>query len=67
MLKRTGWLERFSNEPALEHHIGRCPSDRDAYVSAHGRSIRLEGLDARNCNAAQSLWPRTAPGSTVRR
>ena len=48
---RTGWLERFSNEPrsnatsAGAYRTGAC------YIGAHGHSIRLEGLDPTNSNA----------------
>ncbi len=47
----TGWLERFSNEPRSNAtSAGAYKTDAD-YVGGHGRSIRLTGLDATNCNA----------------
>jgi hypothetical protein len=47
----TGWLSRFSNAAG-----SNCTSEGDyltaaTYVGAHGRSIRLIGLDATNSNA----------------
>ncbi|MEP6548744.1 MAG: murein L,D-transpeptidase catalytic domain family protein [Gammaproteobacteria bacterium] len=48
----TGWLERFSNEPCSHAtSAGAFRTDR-IYVGEHGHSIRLEGLDASNSNAA---------------
>jgi len=48
----TGWLERFSNEPRSNATSAGAYRTADVYVGAHGRSIRLEGLDATNSNAA---------------
>jgi hypothetical protein len=48
----TGWLERFSNE--LHSHAtssGTYLTD-ELYEGEHGRSLRLDGLDASNDNAA---------------
>jgi hypothetical protein len=47
----TGWLQRFSNEQ--ESHATSAGAYRTdgLYVGAHGRSIRLTGLDATNDNA----------------
>ena len=47
----TGWLSRFSNAAG-----SNCTSEGDyltaaTYVGAHGRSIRLVGLDPTNSNA----------------
>jgi L,D-transpeptidase catalytic domain len=48
----TGWLERFSNEPhSYATSAGAYLTDHQ-YIGGHGESIRLEGLDASNCNAA---------------
>jgi hypothetical protein len=48
----TGWLEHFSNEPRSHaSSAGAYRTDRD-YAGAHGQSIRLDGLDASNSNAA---------------
>jgi hypothetical protein len=48
----SGWLERFSNEPhSYATSAGAYRTDR-IYAGAHGASIRLEGLDASNSNAA---------------
>ncbi len=47
----TGWARRFSNEP------GSYASSAGAFVTGaeysghHGRSMRLTGVDAENCNA----------------
>jgi L,D-transpeptidase catalytic domain len=47
----TGWLQRFSNE-AQSHATSAGAYRTDGlYVGAHGRSIRLTGLDATNDNA----------------
>jgi hypothetical protein len=47
----TGWLSRFSNAPGSD-----CTSEGDfatgaTYIGAHGRSMRLIGLDPSNDNA----------------
>jgi hypothetical protein len=47
----TGWLERFSNEPHSNATSSGTYRTADIYVGAHGRSIRLEGLDHTNSNA----------------
>ena len=48
----TGWLERFSNEPhSYATSAGAYRTDQ-VYVGEHGQSMRLEGLDASNSNAA---------------
>lgn len=47
----TGWLQRFSNE-AQSHATSAGAYRTDGlYVGAHGRSIRLTGLDGTNNNA----------------
>jgi hypothetical protein len=49
---RTGWLERFSNEPRSNATSAGAYRTGSLYVGAHGHSIRLEGLDPTNSNAA---------------
>lgn len=48
---RTGWLERFSNEPHSNATSAGAYRTRSLYVGAHGHSMRLEGLDLTNSNA----------------
>ncbi len=48
----TGWLERFSNEPHSNATSAGAYCTEGAYLGAHGRSMRLEGLDSTNSNAA---------------
>jgi hypothetical protein len=48
---RTGWLERFSNEPRSNATSAGAYRTGSLYVGAHGHSIRLEGLDPTNSNA----------------
>jgi hypothetical protein len=48
----TGWLERFSNEPGSKATSAGAYLTGDLYVGAHGHSLRLEGLDSTNSNAA---------------
>jgi L,D-transpeptidase catalytic domain len=48
----TGWLERFSNEPRSHATSAGAYRTDSLYVGEHGRSIRLDGLDASNSNAA---------------
>jgi hypothetical protein len=47
----TGWLERFSNEPHSNATSAGAYVTGSLYVGAHGRSMRLEGLDPTNSNA----------------
>jgi hypothetical protein len=47
----TGWLERFSNEPRSNATSAGTYKTSSLYAGAHGRSMRLEGLDATNSNA----------------
>ena len=49
----TGWLERFSNEPRSHATSAGAYRTDAAYLGAHGHSIRLEGLDPTNSNAAE--------------
>jgi hypothetical protein len=48
----TGWLERFSNEPRSNATSAGAYRTGAAYVGAHGHSMRLDGLDPTNSNAA---------------
>jgi hypothetical protein len=48
---RTGWLERFSNEPRSNATSAGAYRTGSVYVGAHGHSVRLEGLDPTNSNA----------------
>jgi hypothetical protein len=48
----TGWLERFSNEPRSNATSAGAYRTDAAYLGAHGHSIRLEGLDPTDSNAA---------------
>jgi hypothetical protein len=47
----TGWLERFSNDPRSNATSAGAYRTDSLYLGAHGRSMRLEGLDATNSNA----------------
>jgi hypothetical protein len=47
----TGWLERFSNEPHSNATSNGAYRTGAVYLGAHGRSMRLEGLDPTNSNA----------------
>ena len=49
---RTGWLQRFSNEQHSNATSAGAYRTAGTYVGAHGKSIRLEGLDPTNSNAA---------------
>jgi L,D-transpeptidase-like protein len=48
----TGWLERFSNEPHSNATSAGAYRTEGAYLGAHGHSMRLEGLEPTNSNAA---------------
>jgi hypothetical protein len=48
----TGWLERFSNQPRSQATSAGAYRTGSLYVGEHGRSMRLEGLDPTNDNAA---------------
>jgi L,D-transpeptidase catalytic domain len=50
--RRTGWLERFSNEPRSNATSAGAYQTACFYVGAHGHAIRLEGLDPTNSNAS---------------
>jgi hypothetical protein len=47
----TGWLRLFSNAPGSDATSEGDFVTGDYYVGEHGRSMRLLGLDASNCNA----------------
>jgi hypothetical protein len=47
----TGWLEHFSNAQGSNATCAGTFRTDGFYVGAHGRSIRLSGLDASNSNA----------------
>ena len=49
--RHTGWLERFSNEPGSYATSAGAYRTDGFYTGAHGRSIRLSGLDPSNDNA----------------
>jgi L,D-transpeptidase catalytic domain len=48
---RTGWLQRFSNEPRSNATSAGAYLTGSFYTGSHGNSLRLEGLDATNSNA----------------
>jgi hypothetical protein len=48
----TGWLEHFSNEPRSNATSAGAYRTDTTYLGAHGHSMRLEGLDPSNSNAA---------------
>jgi hypothetical protein len=47
----TGWARRFSNEPGSNASSTGAFVTGPEYSGQHGRSLRLIGLDAENCNA----------------
>jgi hypothetical protein len=47
----TGWLERFSNDPRSNATSAGAYRTGSLYLGAHGRSMRLDGLDPTNSNA----------------
>jgi hypothetical protein len=47
----TGWLQHFSNAPSSHATSAGAYRTDGLYIGAHGRSIRLTGLDATNNNA----------------
>jgi hypothetical protein len=48
----SGWLRRFSNEPGSAATSEGAYRTDALYTGKHGRSMRLEGLDVSNDNAA---------------
>jgi hypothetical protein len=49
--EHTGWLTRFSNAAGSDATSEGHYLTGEYYVGAHGRSMRLVGLDSTNCNA----------------
>lgn len=47
----SGWVTRLSNQPGSFASSAGAYLTRDLYVGAHGRSMRLAGLDDDNSNA----------------
>jgi hypothetical protein len=47
----SGWLGAFSNEPGSQASSAGAFRTAGSYAGAHGRSMRLEGLDPSNSNA----------------
>ncbi|HEU4960074.1 MAG TPA: murein L,D-transpeptidase catalytic domain family protein [Sphingomonas sp.] len=47
----TGYLHRFSNDPGSNCTSEGAYRTGDYYTGAHGRSMRLKGLEATNSNA----------------
>jgi hypothetical protein len=47
----TGWVQKLSNVPGSHASSAGAYVTGDAYQGAHGRSMRLEGLDPLNSNA----------------
>jgi hypothetical protein len=47
----SGWLGAFSNEPGSQASSAGAFRTTGFYAGAHGRSMRLEGLDPSNSNA----------------
>ncbi|HMN43524.1 MAG TPA: murein L,D-transpeptidase catalytic domain family protein [Povalibacter sp.] len=48
-----GFVQRFSNAPGSNASSEGAYRTSDYYSGRHGRSMRLVGLDATNCNAEQ--------------
>ena len=51
--KHSGWLERFSNGFGSNATSSGAFRTDDFYAGAHGRSMRLSGLDSSNSNALE--------------
>ena len=49
----SGWVQRFSNRPGSNASSHGSYMTGNSYYGQHGRSRRLEGLDADNSNAWQ--------------
>jgi hypothetical protein len=49
----TGWLQRFSNDMGSAASCSGAFVTGEEYVGNHGRSRRIDGLDATNCNARE--------------
>lgn len=58
----SGWLQRFSNADGSYASCDGAFVTGSEYVGKHGRSLRLQGLDASNCNALdRAIVVHTAP------
>ena len=58
----SGWLTRFSNDDGSFASCSGGFVTGNEYVGKHGRSMRLDGLDASNCNAEpRAIVVHTAP------
>ncbi len=51
--EHTGWLQSFSNLPGSEATSAGDYLTGDYYLGGHGPSMRLQGLNATNCNAEE--------------
>jgi len=51
--KHSGWLEHFSNDFGSNATSSGAFRTDDFYVGAHGRSLRLSGLESSNSNARE--------------
>ena len=49
----SGWLQQFSNQDGSYASCAGAFVTGAEYVGKHGRSLRLAGLDASNCNALE--------------
>ena len=58
----SGWLQQFSNSDGSNASCAGAFITSSEYVGKHGRSMRLEGLDATNDNALErAIVVHTAP------
>ena len=58
----SGWLQQFSNNDGSFASCAGAFVTAEAYVGKHGRSMRLQGLDATNSNALdRAIVIHTAP------
>ncbi len=58
----SGWLQQFSNQDGSYASCAGAFVTGAEYVGKHGRSLRLNGLDASNCNALdRAIVIHTAP------
>lgn len=51
--RHSGWLQSFSNVPGSNASSAGAYVTGAEYIGQHGRSLRLEGLDPSNSNAAE--------------
>jgi hypothetical protein len=60
--RHSGWLQQFSNADGSYASSAGAFVTGDDYIGKHGRSKRLIGLDASNCNAlGRAIVIHTAP------